>query len=62
MRFILVLAKKSDSGKLFAAIARALLLSIQHYEQSPFLMGKHTISEAMFNSYVSLAEGNIHGQ
>ena len=27
----LVLAEKSDSGKLFAAIARSLLLSIHHY-------------------------------
>jgi len=28
------------------------------YGKSPFLMGKSTISMAIFNSYVSLPEGN----
>ena len=30
----------------------------KNYGKSPFLMGKSTISMAMFNSYVSLPEGN----
>ena len=29
----------------------------KHYGKSPFLMGKYTISMAIFNSYVSLPEG-----
>ena len=29
------------------------------YGKSPFFMGKSTISMAIFNSYVSLPEGNI---
>ena len=32
----------------------------KNYDKSPFLMGKSTISMAMFNSYVSLSEG-IYG-
>jgi hypothetical protein len=29
----------------------------KNYETSPFLMGKSTISMAIFNSYVCLSEG-----
>jgi len=32
----------------------------KNYGKSPFLMGKSTISMAIFNSYVSLPEGNAH--
>ena len=36
----------------------SLLANLLHnYGQSPFLMGKSTISMAIFNSYVSLPEG-----
>ena len=31
---------------------------LHNYGKSPFLMGKSTISMAIFNSYVSLPEGN----
>jgi len=31
---------------------------LHNYGKSPFLMGKLTISMAIFNSYVSLPEGN----
>jgi hypothetical protein len=33
----------------------------KNYGKSPFLMGKLTISMAIFNSHVSLPEGNKHG-
>ena len=33
-------------------------LSITNWKIHPFLMGKSTISMAIFNSYVSLPEGN----
>ena len=32
---------------------------LHNYGKSPFLMGKSTISMAMFNSYVCLPEGNL---
>jgi hypothetical protein len=31
--------------------------SLHNYGESPFLMGKSTISGAIFNSYVKLPEG-----
>ena len=34
---------------------------LHSYGKSPCLMGKSTISMAMFNSYVSLPEGKSHG-
>jgi hypothetical protein len=34
---------------------------LHHYQKQPFLMGKSTISKAMFNSYVSLPEGLLPG-
>jgi hypothetical protein len=36
-------------------------LAIQPGEQYRFLMGKLTISMAIFNSYVKLAEGTVFG-
>ena len=33
---------------------------LHNYGKTPFLMGKPTISMAIFNSYVSLPEGNIY--
>ena len=35
------------------------LVNIKKYGKSPFLMGKSTISMAIFNSYVKLPEGSI---
>jgi hypothetical protein len=32
---------------------------LHNYGKSPFLMGKSTISLAIFNSYVSLPEGKL---
>ena len=37
-----------------------LWLCQNSYGKSPFLMGKSTISMAIFNSYVSLPEGTFH--
>jgi hypothetical protein len=34
---------------------------LHNYGKSPFLMGKSTISMAIFNSYVKLPEGNSTG-
>ena len=33
---------------------------LHNYGKSPFSMGNSTISMAIFNSYVSLPEGNIY--
>ena len=33
---------------------------LRNYAKSPFLMGKSTISMAIFNSYVKLPEGSNH--
>jgi len=34
----------------------------KNYRKSPFFMGKSTISMAIFNSYVSLPEGNENNE
>jgi len=34
-------------------------VNVGNYGKSPFLMGKSTISMAIFNSYVSLPEGKL---
>ena len=52
--------QKGDWGRKDLEIERQLPSGkhTKNYGKSPFLMGKSTISMAIFNSYVSLPEGN----